>query len=49
MKYHCISIGVHIYFSTNLSKVEKFRDKYSPKAYIFTSDYPRTYGFAHRI
>jgi hypothetical protein len=50
MGYYCVTIGLcHVFFSPNLSDMEKFRDKHSPDAYIWQTGYPHHYGFAHRI
>lgn len=50
MNYYCVTLySVHVYFSTRLDIVERFRDKHSPGAYIWQTDYPHFHGFAHRI
>jgi hypothetical protein len=47
--YHCFAVGIHIYYHSNLSVVERCRDKHAPGSAIFSTDYPHTYGWAHRI
>ena len=48
--YYCIEIFCcHVYYSKVLADVEAFRDKHSPESNIWETEYPHTYGFAHRI